>query len=622
METVTKTYLPKKSTAIIAFQLWFFAAFVLSVIFLISLLQTKEEYAGAITTVFFIAVFIGSLPAFIILLIAIPFINKSNGSWDKKIFLLFGFLFCISCLYAIVAGPVMYTLKVKFFISTSNSILAYFFMAEAALFISCLTAAVLIIKQIAVYFCYENKTQSFLSILIQLFNLNNQKIKVMEPSTNEIVTTATSQSNRILIKGVITGALILLLLIPAFFITNLVTERQQRQTEVVKEVSSKWATEQTISGPYLVFPYKYTYTNDTGKIITTKTNLVVFAEDLKVNGEMIPENRQRSIYKVLLYKSSIAVNGFFKPQWPADVNTANIDFTNAKLCFGLSDFKGLEEEIKIKFNKQPYVLSPGLPLDDISKTGLSVPVQLTAENLTAELPFNLSLKLRGSERLHFLPLAANCKFEIKSNWPHPSFDGNVLPNEHAISEKGFNASWAFNRANLPFNMVAMQGKFKSDKLDFGVSIVQPADQYEKTMRSVKYAVLFIGLTFAFFFIIELLQKKPFHPVQYVLVGLALLIFYTLLLSISEFILFDYAYGMAAFATIALISLYAKSHFAKWGIAGIFAAALSCLYGFIFVLIRLEDTALLLGSIGLFIVLAVVMYLSRRIKWYGTNYQTA
>ncbi len=445
----------------------------------------------------------------------------------------------------------------------------------------------------------------------------------MESSSTGTAVPAPNSSTKILIKGVITGVLILLLLIPAYHITNLVIERQARQKQVVEEVSNKWATAQTLSGPYLVLPYFYTYTNDTGKTFTVKTNLFVFAENLQVNGELLPENRKRSIYKVLLYKSSLTLNGSFKTNWPADINTANIDFASAKLCFGLSDFKGLEEEIKINFNNQSLALAPGLPDNEISETGLSVPIALQNVSLNTAIPFNLTVKLRGSESLHFLPLAANSRFTLKSNWPHPSFDGNVLPNEPPVIDNGFKASWSFNRANLPFNMVVMKGKFKSANLDFGVKMVQPADQYEKTMRSVKYAVLFIGLTFALFFIIELLQKKPLHPVQYVLVGLALLIFYTLLLSISEFILFDYAYGIAALSTIILISLYAKGHFGKWRIAGIFSAALACLYGFIFILIRLEDTALLLGSIGLFIVLAIVMYLSRKIKWYeAASYQSA
>ena len=178
--------------------------------------------------------------------------------------------------------------------------------------------------------------------------------------------------------------------------------------------------------------------------------------------------------------------------------------------------------------------------------------------------------------------------------------------------------WKFNQANLPFAAVMKQGTVAQNKMAFGVSLVQPADQYAKTMRSVKYAILFIGLTFALFFIIELMQRKPLHPVQYVLVGLALIIFYALLLSLSEYIVFDYAYALAALATILLIALYAHGHFKNIKTSALLFCLLAVLYAFIFVLIRLEDTALLVGSIGLFIVLALVMYASRKINWYGNN----
>jgi inner membrane protein len=151
-------------------------------------------------------------------------------------------------------------------------------------------------------------------------------------------------------------------------------------------------------------------------------------------------------------------------------------------------------------------------------------------------------------------------------------------------------------------------------------MVQPADQYAKSERAVKYAILIIGLTFSLFFIIEIMQKKPVHPVQYILVGIALVIFYTLLLSFSEFIFFDWAYAAAALATITLISFYVKSHFGNWRTVGIFTLVLTLLYTFIFVLVRLEDTALLVGSIGLFFILAIAMYLSRKIDWYGTKQQ--
>ncbi|MEO8583110.1 MAG: inner membrane CreD family protein, partial [Flavitalea sp.] len=174
---------------------------------------------------------------------------------------------------------------------------------------------------------------------------------------------------------------------------------------------------------------------------------------------------------------------------------------------------------------------------------------------------------------------------------------------------------------LPFGTVLKNVNLDDLKMDFGVTMLQPADQYAKTSRCVKYAILFIGLTFGLFFIIELMQRKPFHPVQYSLIGIALVIFYSLLLSISEFILFDAAYLIASLATILLITWYAASHFRQWKTAGVFGGVLTILYGFIFILVRLEDTALLVGSIGLFIVLGLVMYASRKINWYGASNET-
>jgi len=426
------------------------------------------------------------------------------------------------------------------------------------------------------------------------------------------------QSNRLFIKGLITAGLILLMLIPTIFISNLITEREARQKEVVKEVSSKWALAQTVSGPYIVVPYTESGITSDNKPIIVKKQLILLANDLNVSGNIFPENRPRSIYKVLLYKSILNLKGSFKPRWPLDINTANIDFSNAKICFGLSDFKGIEEEIFVNFNGQRLALSPGLPISELDNIGLSAPIKLDFDSINAGAVFDMQVKLKGSEQLHFMPLSANSKFDLHSSWPNPSFDGNTLPNDRQVSEKGFTAKWNFNQANLPFGTVLREGGFNKSNLAFGVSMVQPADQYNKTMRSVKYAILFIGLTFALFFIVEIMQKKAFHPVQYVLVGMALVIFYTLLLSISEYILFDQAYLIAASATILLITLYAKSHFNNWMTAAVFAAVLSGLYGFIFILIRLEDTALIVGSIGLFLVLAMVMYVSRKINWYGSS----
>jgi inner membrane protein len=399
---------------------------------------------------------------------------------------------------------------------------------------------------------------------------------------------------------------------------NLVSEREERQKQVAQEVSSKWASSQTVSGPFLYIPYKYTANDAQGKPVLYTDKFWILPENLQMTGQLEHQVRQRSIYKVLLYRTDIKGQGNIIIKLPENIDPLQVQWADARICLGLSDFKGIEERILIKIGDKDVEMTPGLPGNDIDSTGLSAPIDLSAADLGKTISFSTSLKLKGSERLHFIPLAGNSSFALQSTWPAPSFDGNSLPAERTVSDSGFSAKWVFNKANLPFGTVLNKAKFDPEALAFGVTMVQPADQYAKTERAVKYAILVIGLTFSLFFIVEIMQKKPVHPVQYILIGLALVIFYTLLLAISEFIFFDIAYVIAAAATILLITMYVKAHFGNWRAASIFSGVLTILYGFIFVLVRLEDTALLVGSIGLFLILCIAMYASRNVDWYGTK----
>ena len=431
-------------------------------------------------------------------------------------------------------------------------------------------------------------------------------------------TVNSKHSNKVLIKAAITSGLILVLLIPTWFVSNLVTERSNRQNEVVNEVTGKWAGPQTITGPYLSIPYSITEKDLKGNPVLKAKNLILLPEQLNVTGKLIPEIRPRSIYKVLLYKSDITATGSFHFEIPKDIDLATLNLSEAKICMGISDFKGIEDRLTVNMNGKDYDLSPGLPTNDIDSSGLSALIHLSQADLTQPHPFRLNLKLKGSKQLSFVPLSGNSQFALQSIWKNPSFDGNKIPDSREVSDNGFTATWLFNKANLPFGTVLKDISFKKIDFAFGVTMIQPADQYAKTDRCVKYALLFIGLSFALFFITELMQKNPLHPVQYIMVGIALIIFFSLLLSVSEFLLFNYAYLIGATATVGLITLYAKGHFKTWRIAAVFAGVLSALYGFIFILVQLEDTALLLGSIGLFLVLALVMYASRKINWYSIS----
>jgi inner membrane protein len=544
-----------------------------------------------------------SLPVLVILLIAIPLIEKYKIRRAKKILWLgiLGF-FCIIP-YALLCGYFLIYSHDEGF--TWKQYLLKSLFAEISLMACYLSAMFLSYRPLETYF------SNFQPIISNQINttMDTEQISYPQPA-------AASQHNKILVKGIITGALILLMLIPTMFVSNLVTEREERQQQVVKEVSSKWASKQTISGPYLYIPYTISQSDSTGKQILANKHLWVLPNNLNIDGEIIPETRTRSIYKVLLYKANLKSKGNFSIQIPSDINPSSLQLGAVKICYGISDFKGIEEAISINTNGNKIELSPGLPANDIDSIGLSAPIQLNPADLDKTINFTMDVKLKGSEEIHFLPLSGNSQFALHSTWNSPSFDGNNLPSERVVDEKGFHASWTFNKANLPFGTTLTAFNIDKKNYGFGVTMLQPADQYAKTTRSVKYAILLIGLSFSLFFIVELLQKKPVHPVQYTLVGLALVIFYSLLLSISEFLVFDLSYAIAAAATILLITLYAKGHFESWKTAGLFAAVLSGLYGFVFILIRLEDTALLVGSVGLFLVLALVMYASRKIKWYN------
>ncbi len=434
-------------------------------------------------------------------------------------------------------------------------------------------------------------------------------------------TTSFLDRNRLLIKGFLIGFLILLMLIPAAFIGNLVRERQERQTQVVEEVSSKWATSQTVTGPVLIVPYNYTYKGTDEKLITQRKTLHLLPESLRISGDVSPEIRKRSLYQVMLYRSALKLEGAFAPAQLTNlgIEPQNIFWNEAHILLGITDARGLEEEVTLSWPGGVRKLEPGMPENGALSTGLSIPI---AFDPAAGAAFTLSLKLRGSAALSFTPTGKSTEVRLRSPWRHPAFDGKYLPDTTAeIGKDGFTAHWKILSSSRAFPQVWKDNKVDIGGSAFGVRLIQPADGYAKTERSVKYAILFIALTFIVFFFLEILQKRQVHPLQYLLVGFALCVFYTLLLSISEYTGFNTAYFIAALATVSLIGSYVWSVFRNGLTALGFTAALGGLYGYIYILIQLEDYALLFGSIGLFVILAILMYASRKIDWYGTHKPT-
>ncbi len=279
----------------------------------------------------------------------------------------------------------------------------------------------------------------------------------------------------------------------------------------------------------------------------------------------------------------------------------------------MTDMGGTDDQVALNWNGSKQYLDAGIPENDQFKDGLSAAVAVNAESAA---DFTIDLSFRGSDSFFLIPAGKTTEADITANWKNPSFDGQYLPSSSVITGNSFKAHWKILPLSHTYPQYWKNSAQSLGKEAFGVRLIQPVDGYSKTNRSVKYVLLFIALTFTFFFFIELFQKLHVHPLQYILVGIALTIFYTLLLSISEYTGFNPAYLIASTATISLIGLYTWSIFKSGKTAIGFTISLSGLYTYIFVLIQLEDYALLFGSIGLFLILAVIMYFSRKIDWYG------
>lgn len=416
----------------------------------------------------------------------------------------------------------------------------------------------------------------------------------------------------------------LLLLIPTAMITSLVHEREQTQIEAIEEVSSKWANEQTISGPFISIPfYKYVKDNSksndtTTKLIRIKEHVHILPENLKINGTLLPEKRERGIYEIVVYNSNIELSGsFILPDFKSlDIPASELIMSQADLNLGISDLRGLEKLVTVKWNGKDYNFNSGLGNTDVVERGIFAQIPIEGSD-SSVLNFSIQIELKGSQKIYFTPLGKTTDVEMSSLWNTPSFNGAFLPDDKEISD-GFKAHWNVLHLNRDFPQAWVGSEYHIRNADFGIDLLLPIDNYQKTYRSIKYAILFIAFTFIIFFFIEVMKKVFIHPIQYILVGFALVIFYTLLLSIGEHISFNKAFIISALSTILLISGYIKAILKSNQLVLLIAGILSILYGFIFIIIQIQDYALLIGSIGIFLILALVMYFSRKIDWYNLN----
>ena len=446
------------------------------------------------------------------------------------------------------------------------------------------------------------------------------------------------QKSKVIIKGLVIGIIALLLLIPAFFVEDLIKERENRQKEAVLEVSSKWAGRQIISGPIIAIPFLTKSTDANGHLTNTKHVAHFLPDQLNINATVTPKEKYRGIYKVMLYTSQIKLSGLFDSITLDKIGVAaeDIVWNEATIRLYISDNKGLNDEVKINANGSWLALSPQNFDDQLSTPGLSAPLNVSSFTELKNFNFSADLSINGSEQLLFTPVGKVSTVNLNSSWPHPSFTGNILPQNSTINDTGFTATWksvahtrhfpqqwidnAFNVNDYFFNSKPGEDyspQYESKTIasaSFGANLFVPVNGYQKTMRSIKYAILCILLTFVAFFLIETNNKKSVHPLQYALIGFALVLFYTLLLSFSEYIGFNGAYAVAALATIGLITWFVKGLLDSSRLSVLLSFVLVLLYSYVFTILQLQDYSLLIGSVGLFIALSIVMYYSRKIRW--------
>lgn len=418
------------------------------------------------------------------------------------------------------------------------------------------------------------------------------------------------------------GILTLLLLIPANLILDLIREREQRRSETVYEVTSVWGNAQTILGPVITLPYEVTVKTGKDTYINETRYAHFLPEKLNVEGKVEPEVRYRGIYKVVTYSTKLRISGTFAPVDASGLTipVATVENMPAMLEIGIPDMRGINKDISVQWGDTNLPVIPGLPNSQIASSGVHANFRLDGKK---SYIFSFDLDLNGSLSLNFIPVGKETNVHLSSTWTSPSFNGSFLPDSRKVDEKGFQAEWNVLQLNRNYPQQWIDDQYTVSESLFGVELLTPVDTYRKSERSVKYAILFIALTFLVFFFAEVMTKTRIHFINYLLTGIALCIFYSLLTALAEHISFTLAYVAASVIIIAMIALFANSLYRKRQVTLTVAGTLVALYVFLFVILQLMDYSLLFGNIGLVIILGIVMYFSRKIDWYSperTNHE--
>lgn len=445
------------------------------------------------------------------------------------------------------------------------------------------------------------------------------------------------RQNSTILKLLGVGALILVMLIPLVMINGVLQERLTRRNQAVAEITAAWGASQDIIGPVLCVPYRYRMLVtrefpaldgriDRREVEETMIGNAFFLPDsLQVKGDVQTQLLHRGIYDAAVFRAQVRLSGRFGvPNFAAlKINPDDAVWSDAFVTIAVSDLRGTREGLVLDWGGAKIPLLPGSQLPGYT-TGATGNLG-NAAPITAPADFAIALDVNGSGGIFFAPFGVHNDAELKSNWPDPGFRGAFLPAERSVRPDGFDAKWkiSYYGRDYPQQWTSRNGneRFNDRTVSasfFGAQLLSILDAYRYVERSIKYGVLFFVLVFTTFFLFEMTARQKIHPFQYLMVGAALCLFYLALLSISEFIGFTPAYLIAALAATGLITWYCR-YFLGSGVRTLMiAAGLAGVYTFLYITLRQQDYALLLGSIALFIVLAVVMFVTRRVNWYARD----
>jgi inner membrane protein len=441
-------------------------------------------------------------------------------------------------------------------------------------------------------------------------------------------------------KALLVCVMAVLMAIPGVFVFGLVMERSHRAEGVISEVSALQGGSQQVLGPLLVAPYDVPAEKGGFK---NGGWYIVSAEQGTARAEVKTQSLHRGIFDVPVYDAIVDMQATFAPSLSKiDLSPdARIDWNKARIVVGFSDLRGAKEDVTGSFKdaagETRVAFAPASGID-IRGVGTQAPqsdppggfglVEAPATMIAVSPSggtFTVQMRFTGAQRLSVMPFAKSTRVTMTGGWPSPSFDGGFLPDSRRLQAGRFDAAW-----NVPFIARGLADRGAANALsisllgakDLGVTFARANNPYDNVTRALKYAVMFVGLVFLTFFVFEALSGKRLHPAQYLLIGLAQMVFYLLLLSLSEYIGFDIAFACAAVATVGLISLYAGWAFGAGRYRLRALVIFSAVYALIYLLMRLEDFALLAGSIASFVGLSAAMYLTRNIEWYSGRSQPA